>query len=95
MQYEQNRYWLESGWLDLEPTARDPGEAAKRAGLGLCPATIRAARKGGEDVSLDPSRHRRHTKETRGSERRVSEVRVRGSDSGCSMIVVEDSSTEG
>jgi hypothetical protein len=87
--YGQNLYWIERRWLDYE--AHGLSQAIKAKALDTARTVARAARNGGEDISqpapLDASRHRRKT-ETGGSDLRVSEVRVRGSDSGTESYVV-------
>ena len=87
--YGQNLYWIERRWLDYE--ADGLSQAIKAKALDTARTVARAARNGGEDISqpapLDASRHRRKT-ETGGSDLRVSEVRVRGSDSGTESDVV-------
>ena len=87
--YGQNRYWIERRWLDYE--ADGLSQAIKAKALDAARIVARAARNGGEDISqpapLDASRHRRKT-ETGGSDLRVSEVWVRGSDSGTESYVV-------
>ena len=87
LQYEQNQYWVEGDWLQWQPSGAS--KEAMKAAVNRAKAVARAARNGGEDISQPATlRHRRKT-ETGGSDLRVSEVRVRGTDSGAESYVVD------
>jgi hypothetical protein len=81
LQYEQNQYWLEGGWQRWQP--QTTSKAAKQAALMVARTAAKAARKGGEDISAPTEKP-----ETGDVDLRVSEVRVRGSDSGTESYVV-------
>jgi hypothetical protein len=100
LQYEQNEYWpLHDQWLRSEPSGSS--KAAKAAALDTARTAARAARSGGEDISqpapLDASRHRRKAESANDLHAvtmpemvgnvGVSEVRVRGTDSGTESYV--------
>ena len=88
-QYEQNRYWLESGWQQRQPSG--PSKKAMNEAVSNARTIARAARKGSEDITPaepPPARKSEPMKsEIGGSDLRVSEVRVRGSDSGTELYV--------
>ena len=89
LQYEQNQYWLEGDWLQWQPSGAS--KEAMKAAVNRAKAVAKAARNGGEDISqpvpFDTSRSHRKT-ETDAPDLRVSEVRVRGTDSGTESYVV-------
>ncbi len=86
-QYEQNRYWLGDGWLRFEPLTAS--KASKAAALDHARTVARAARNGGEDISIDAGQRTGKT-ETETSDIRVSEVSPRGVNSGTESYVVKD-----
>ena len=80
--YQRNESWTAAQWRRWEPPGATKG--AMLAAMNRAKAVARAARKGGEDISLQPA----GKTEVGRSGFRVSEVRVRGTDFRTESYVV-------
>ncbi len=88
--YERNRYWIERGWLDHEPERLS--KDARKDALERARMVARAARKGGEDITLPQGENR--SKQPKPSALSTSDfVHLSTSDSGRESYVVRKEGT--